>query len=318
MHSGWQFWIDRGGTFTDVVGRAPDGVDPHPQAAVGEPGAVPRRGDPGHPRPAGPGARATRCRTPRSRRSRWAPRSPPTRCSSARARPPCSRSPAASATRCASATRTGPTSSPATSSCRSSSTPRVIEIEERLRADGTVEQPLDRRARPRRPGARRSPPASAAVAIVLMHGYRYHAARAGGGRDRPRRSASPRSRSATEVSPLMKIVGRGDTTVVDAYLSPILRAYVDRVAAETGDVRLMFMQSQRRAGRRAPVPGQGRHPVRPGRRHRRCGQDRGRWPASSGSSASTWAAPRPTSPTMPAPSSAPSTPRSRACGCARR
>ena len=46
-----------------------------------------------------------------------------------------------------------------------------------------------------------------------------------------------------EVSPLMKLVGRGDTTVVDAYLSPILRAYVDRVAAETGDVRLMFMQS---------------------------------------------------------------------------
>ena len=46
-----------------------------------------------------------------------------------------------------------------------------------------------------------------------------------------------------QVSPLMKIVGRGDTTVVDAYLSPILRAYVDRVAAETGDVRLMFMQS---------------------------------------------------------------------------
>ena len=46
-----------------------------------------------------------------------------------------------------------------------------------------------------------------------------------------------------QVSPLMKIVGRGDTTVVDAYLSPILRAYVDRVAAATGAVRLMFMQS---------------------------------------------------------------------------
>ena len=41
----------------------------------------------------------------------------------------------------------------------------------------------------------------------------------------------------------MKIVGRGDTTVVDAYLSPILRAYVDRVAAATGRIRLMFMQS---------------------------------------------------------------------------
>jgi len=46
-----------------------------------------------------------------------------------------------------------------------------------------------------------------------------------------------------EVSPLMKLVSRGDTTVVDAYLSPILRRYVDTVAAELADVRLMFMQS---------------------------------------------------------------------------
>src|SRR5256885_5583164 len=47
-----------------------------------------------------------------------------------------------------------------------------------------------------------------------------------------------------EVSPLMKLVARGDTTVVDAYLSPILRRYVDRVRAELGtDVRLLFMQS---------------------------------------------------------------------------
>src|SRR3546814_6357463 len=43
--------------------------------------------------------------------------------------------------------------------------------------------------------------------------------------------------------PLMKLVGRGDTTVVDAYLSPILRRYVDRVADQLGAVRLMFMQS---------------------------------------------------------------------------
>jgi 5-oxoprolinase (ATP-hydrolysing) len=46
-----------------------------------------------------------------------------------------------------------------------------------------------------------------------------------------------------EASPLMKLVGRGDTTVVDAYLSPILRRYVEQVAAELGDVRLFFMQS---------------------------------------------------------------------------
>ena len=45
------------------------------------------------------------------------------------------------------------------------------------------------------------------------------------------------------VSPLMKLVGRGDTTVVDAYLSPILRRYVEQVAGELRGVRLLFMQS---------------------------------------------------------------------------
>ena len=49
-----------------------------------------------------------------------------------------------------------------------------------------------------------------------------------------------------EVSPLMKLVARGDTTVVDAYLSPILRRYVDQVACELPGARLLFMQSQRR------------------------------------------------------------------------
>src|SRR5262249_46234661 len=47
----------------------------------------------------------------------------------------------------------------------------------------------------------------------------------------------------SQVSPLMKMVSRGDTTVVDAYVSPILRRYVDRVAADLGGTRLMFMQS---------------------------------------------------------------------------
>ena len=44
-------------------------------------------------------------------------------------------------------------------------------------------------------------------------------------------------------SPLMKLVPRGDTTVVDAYLSPVLRRYVDQVADQLHGVRLMFMQS---------------------------------------------------------------------------
>ena len=81
-----------------------------------------------------------------------------------------------------------------------------------------------------------------AVAIVFMHGYRY---------DEHEKTVAALARDigftqvsvSHEVSPLMKLVGRGDTTVVDAYLSPILRRYVDAVAAELGGARLMFMQS---------------------------------------------------------------------------
>ena len=175
MHSGWQFWIDRGGTFTDVVGRAPDGSIRIHKLLSENPEQYRDAAIQGIRDLLGLDRGRARCPTRRSRRSRWARRSPPTRCSSARARPPCWRSPAASATPCASATSTGPTSSPATSSCRSSSTTRVIEIEERLRADGTVERPLDRE-RARVPTCERAFAAGyRAVAIVLMHGYRYHA-----------------------------------------------------------------------------------------------------------------------------------------------
>ena len=80
------------------------------------------------------------------------------------------------------------------------------------------------------------------AAIVLLHGYRYP--------DHERRVAELAAEAgftqvsvSHEISPLMKIVGRGDTRVVDAYLSPILRRYVNQVAGEVGDARLMFMQS---------------------------------------------------------------------------
>ena len=82
-----------------------------------------------------------------------------------------------------------------------------------------------------------------AVAIVLMHGYRYAAheeaiAGIAAGIGFAQISASHR------VSPLMKIVSRGDTTLVDAYLSPVLSRYVAQVDAELGpDVPLSFMQS---------------------------------------------------------------------------
>jgi 5-oxoprolinase (ATP-hydrolysing) len=81
------------------------------------------------------------------------------------------------------------------------------------------------------------------VAIVLLHGFRFtdHEARVAA---IAREIGFTQVSVSHEVSPLMKLVGRGDTTVVDAYLSPILRRYVDRVAGELGeDTRLLFMQS---------------------------------------------------------------------------
>ena len=81
-----------------------------------------------------------------------------------------------------------------------------------------------------------------AIAVAFMHGYRYPA-------HEQAVAALAREIGFTQVSashavsPLIKLVGRGDTTVVDAYLSPILRRYVDGLAAALGGVNLMFMQS---------------------------------------------------------------------------
>ena len=81
-----------------------------------------------------------------------------------------------------------------------------------------------------------------AIAVAFMHGYRYPA-------HEQAVAALAREVGFTQVSashavsPLIKLVGRGDTTVVDAYLSPILRRYVDGLADALGGVNLMFMQS---------------------------------------------------------------------------
>ena len=117
----------------------------------------------------------------------------------------------------------------------------VIEIDERLGADGAVVRDLD--ADRAEADLRAAYDAGyRAIAIVLMHAYREprHEVALG---EIARRIGFTQISCSHAVSPLMKIVGRGDTAVVDAYLSPILRRYVDRVAAALGDVRLMFMQS---------------------------------------------------------------------------
>ncbi|MBI4967459.1 MAG: hydantoinase B/oxoprolinase family protein [Rhodospirillales bacterium] len=118
---------------------------------------------------------------------------------------------------------------------------RVIEVGGRMAADGEELEALDE-AEAAAGLAEAFAAGIRAVAILFMHGYRYP--------DHERRVAELAGRQgftqisvSHQVSPLMKLVSRGDTTVVDAYLSPILRRYVDRVAGELGGVRLMFMQS---------------------------------------------------------------------------
>jgi 5-oxoprolinase (ATP-hydrolysing) len=118
---------------------------------------------------------------------------------------------------------------------------RVIEASERVAAHGEVlagldEADLDRSLRAAYDDGFRS------VAIVCLHGYRFpgHERRIG---EIARRIGFTQVSESHETSPLMKLVSRGDTTVADAYLSPILDRYVDRVTAELTGVPLLFMQS---------------------------------------------------------------------------
>ncbi len=118
---------------------------------------------------------------------------------------------------------------------------RVVEVEERVTAEGEVLTPIDL-ARLRGDLAAAYDAGIRAAAIVFLHGYRYveHERLAA---DLAREIGFTQVSASHQVSPLMKLVSRGDTTVVDAYLSPILRRYVDRVAGELGGTRLLFMQS---------------------------------------------------------------------------
>jgi 5-oxoprolinase (ATP-hydrolysing) len=107
---------------------------------------------------------------------------------------------------------------------------RVVEVDERVRADGTVERQLDLDAA-RSELERAKADGIGAVAIVLMHAYRYSAHEQQLA-DLARQLGFAQVSASHEVSPLIKLVGRGDTTVVDSYLSPILRRYVALVAGD--------------------------------------------------------------------------------------
>ncbi|WP_338501039.1 hydantoinase B/oxoprolinase family protein [Sphingomonas kaistensis] len=118
----------------------------------------------------------------------------------------------------------------------------VAEVPERVAADGDVLQPLDEDAARAALEALRAQGFDS-LAIVLMHGWAYpaHERRLA---ELAREMGFAQVSASHEVAPLIKFVSRGDTTVADAYLSPVLRRYVDRVAAGLGaGAELSFMQS---------------------------------------------------------------------------
>ena len=121
---------------------------------------------------------------------------------------------------------------------------RVVEVSERLDAKGNVIRKLDEES-VRKALKQAKSDGINGVAIAFMHSYINS--------DHEEKIAQIAIEEkflqvsvSHQVSPLMKLVGRGDTTVVDAYLSPILRRYVDQVSSElinSKSTKLMFMQS---------------------------------------------------------------------------
>lgn len=118
---------------------------------------------------------------------------------------------------------------------------RTVEVDERLAADGTVLRAPDLEALAEQLRAAHAD-GIGACAVVCLHSYRnpVHEKEIG---ELARRIGFTQISLSCEASPLPKLIPRGDTAVVDAYLSPVLRRYVAQVADQLTDVRLMFMQS---------------------------------------------------------------------------
>ena len=236
----WEFWIDRGGTFTDIVGRRPDGtliahklLSENPEAY--RDAAVQgirdllgiKRGEPIDPRRIGAVKMGTTLAT-NALLERKGERTLLITTKGFR-----------------DALKIGYQARPKIFA-RQIIKPemlfaRVVEIDERFRADGTVERELDlARVRAALEAAQRD--GIAAIAILFMHAYRYpeHEKRVA---QLARKMGFPQISVSHEVSPLIKLVGRGDTTVADAYLSPILARYVAQVAEELGASLIAGQQS---------------------------------------------------------------------------
>ncbi len=231
--SGWDFWVDRGGTFTDVVARRPDGglvshkllsedprrYDDAATTAIADLLEVPR----GEPLPPDR-IRSVKMGTTVATNALLQRRGVPTLL--------------VTTAGFGDVLRIGYQTRPHLFKLDivlpEMLYAEVLEVDERIAAEGTVLCPLDLASATDGMAAARERGMEAA-AIVLVHGYRHtdhEAALAAAAREIGFSQVSV----SHEVDPLVKIVPRGDTTVADAYLSPILRSYVDAVASRIGTV----------------------------------------------------------------------------------
>ncbi len=238
--TGWQFWIDRGGTFTDIVARDPAGrlstqklLSENPEryrdaAVAGIRGAL--RLPAGAPIPPGT-IDAVKMGTTVATNALLERRGERTLLVVNRG--------------FADALRIGNQARPRLFDLHvrlpALLHERVVEVGGRVDVDGAEIEALDEAAA-RAAFAAAVADGICACAIVLLHAWKHPA-------QEQRLAVLAREAGFTQVSashatsPLLRLVPRGDTTVVDAYLSPILRRYVDQVAAELPGVKLYFMQS---------------------------------------------------------------------------
>jgi len=233
----WQFWIDRGGTFTDVVARAPDGrivtakllsEDPerYDDAAV----AAIRRltGCPGGALP----PLSVRIGTTVATNALLERKGEPTVLAITRG--------------FGDALTIGYQDRPDLFARAIRRPPpvhaRTIEIAERVTAEGEILDPLDSEA-VRADLSAAFAEGFRAVAIVLMHGWR-HSAHEAAIAELARGIGFTQISASHAVAPLIRLIGRGDTSVVDAYLSPVLRRYVEGFRHALGEAAIpLFMQS---------------------------------------------------------------------------
>jgi 5-oxoprolinase (ATP-hydrolysing) len=239
-HPCWQFWIDRGGTFTDVVGRRPDGALVTAKLLSENPEQYRDAAVEGIRRLLGlaPGAPITPEKVDCVKMGT-------TVATNALLERKGDRTLLVTTRGFRDALRIAYQARPKLFERRivlpELLYERVIEAHERIGAHGDVVTPLDETHLQRELQAARAA-GIASCAIVFMHGWRYSAHEQAAAK-LARAAGFTQVSTSHETSPLMKFVSRGDTTVVDAYLSPILRRYVDQVAQQMPGVRLFFMQS---------------------------------------------------------------------------